>query len=75
MAKITFAVKIDTRIAELLRNFCNTHGIKQNFFVEKALKEQIEKEELTEDLLDFKKHKSEEKNAISFEEYLRLKNV
>ena len=59
MAKTTFAVRIDSKLAELIRSFCNSHGIKQNFFVEKAL--------------DFKKQRADEKKAISFEEYLHLR--
>ncbi|MBI2119283.1 MAG: hypothetical protein HYT97_06625 [Elusimicrobia bacterium] len=73
MAKTTFAVRIDSKLAELIRSFCNSHGIKQNFFVEKALQDRIEEEELKEDLLDFKKQRADEKKAISFEEYLHLR--
>jgi hypothetical protein len=47
------------------------HGVKQGFFVEKALREQLARQEFTEDLLDFKNLRSEERNAISFEEYMR----
>lgn len=76
MAKTTFAVRIDSKLAEILRNFCHSHGIKQNFFVERALQDKIEEEELKEDMFDFKKHRSNEAKAISFEEYLSSrKNV
>lgn len=73
MTKKTLAVKVDSRVAERVRRYCSGNGIKQGFFVEKALSEQLEREELKEDLLDFKKHKNEEKAAISFEEYLSLR--
>ena len=75
MPKTTLAVKIDSKIVYKLRQYCEEHGIKQGFFVEKALMKQVEREELTEDLLDFKKHKTSEKDALSFEEYLRLRHV
>ncbi len=39
--------------------------------MEKALREQLAREELTEDLLDFKTLRSQEGTAISFEEYLK----
>lgn len=71
MDKISYAVKIEPRLVERVKAFCLKHGMKQGFFVERALKEQLEKEELLEDLLDFKTLKSQEKDAVSFEEYLR----
>jgi len=51
------------------------HGIKYGFFVEKALQERLEREELKEDLLDMKMLREEEKSAVSFEEYLKVRNV
>ena len=71
MAKTTLAVKLDRQIAEKVKKFCSSHGVKQGFFVEKALEQKLEEEDLKEDLLDFKLHRCEEKSAISFEEYLR----
>lgn len=71
MNKISYAVKIQSGLAEKIRAFCLEHGIKQSFFVEKALREQLDREELLEDLLDLKTLKSQEKDAISFEEYLQ----
>ena len=73
--KTTLAVKLDSKVAERMRRYCAERGLKQGFFVEKALIEQIERDELNEDLLDFKKHKSGEKAAISFEDYLRMRHV
>ena len=55
--------------------FCLEHGIKYGFFVEKALKEQLEREELKEDILDLKTLRDQEKNAIPFEEYLKMRHV
>ena len=71
MNKISYAVKVDPYLIKKMREFCMEHGIKQGFFVEKALREQLEREELSEDLLDFKSLRSQEEGAVSFEEYLR----
>ena len=70
MDKISYAVKIEPSLAEKVRKFCLEHGIKQGFFVEKALKEQLAREEAVDDILDFKTLKPQEKDAIAFEEYL-----
>lgn len=70
MSKISYAIKIESGIVSRIKKFCLEHGIKQGFFVEKALREQLTREELTEDLLDFKNLRSQEEGAISFEEYL-----
>lgn len=70
MDRISYAVKIEPSLAEKVRKYCLEHGIKQGFFVERALKEQLVREEYLDDLLDFKALKSQEKDAVSFEEYL-----
>lgn len=74
-SKVTLAVKLDSQVAERVRRYCAERGIKQGYFVEKALVEQVEREELNEDLLDFKKNRPSEKASISFEDYLRLRDV
>ena len=74
-SKITLAVKLDSKVAERVRRYCVERGLKQGFFVEKALLEQIERDELNEDLLDFQKHRPGEKASVSFEDYLRLRNA
>lgn len=71
MNKVSYAVKINPALVKKVKEFCNQHGVKQGFFIEKALREQLSREELIEDLLDFKNLRSQEVNAISFEEYLR----
>lgn len=75
MGKSTLAVKLDTSIINRVKKFCVERGIKYGFFVEKALKEKLEQEELKEDLLDLKTMKGQEKLAVSFEEYLRNRGV
>jgi len=71
MSKISYAVKIDSQVVNRMKNFCQEHGIKQGFFVEKALREQVAREELLEDQLDLKNLRHEEDNAIDFAQYLK----
>lgn len=75
MSKITLAVKIDYKIAIKVKTFCKERGIKYGFFVERALKERLEREELKEDLLDLKTLRSLEKEAIPVEDYLNTRRV
>lgn len=75
MSKITLAVKINYKTAEKVKKFCRERGIKYGFFVEKALEERLEREELKEDLLDLKTLKGQEKEAIPFDEYLEKRRV
>ena len=70
MNKISYAIKIDPQIVNRIKKYCLEHGVKLGFFVEKALREQLAREELTEDLLDFRNLRSQEEDAISFEDYL-----
>lgn len=75
MSKTTLAVKVDYKVAEKVKQFCNERGIKYGFFVEKALEERLEREELKEDLLDLKTLKRQEKLTIPYEDYLKKRRV
>lgn len=75
MKKTTLAVKVDYKVAEEVKKFCRERGIKYGFFVEKALEERLEREELKEDLLDFKMLGKDEDKAVSLEEYLAKRRV
>jgi predicted transcriptional regulator len=75
MSKTTLAVKVDYKIANKVKTFCEERGIKYGFFVEKAIEERLEREELKEDLLDLKTLRSLEKEAISMEDYLKKRRV
>ncbi len=75
MGKTTFAIKISVEVIGNFKTFCKEHGIKYGFFIEEAIKEKLEEEELKEDLLDLKTLHKEEKLAIPFEEYLRRRSV
>ena len=75
MPKTTLAVKINYQVADKVKKFCRERGIKYGFFVEKALEERLEREELKEDLLDLKTLHASEKEAVPFEEYLKKRSV
>lgn len=75
MGKTTLAVKLDTSVINRVKKFCAERGIKYSFFVQKALKEKLEEEELKEDLLDLKTLRGQEKLAIPLEEYLKTRHV
>ena len=75
MGKTAFAIKINEKVVEDFKRFCDSHGIKYSFFVEDAIRIKLEEEEFKEDLLDLKTLREEEKNAIPFEEYLRERGV
>jgi hypothetical protein len=74
MNKVSYAVKIDPSLVKRIKKFCMEHGIKQGFFVEKSLREQLAREEMLEDLLDFKNLRSQENSAISLEKYLKKRS-
>lgn len=75
MEKATLAVKLNNYVIKYVKKFCQDRGIKYGFFVEKALEEKLEREEIKEDLLDLKTLVKEEKLAVPLEEYLRIRNV
>ena len=75
MKKTSYAVKISQALKEKVRNFCETNGIKQGHFVEEALKQKLEEAENLEDILDLKRLKAQETQAIPLEEYLESRNV
>ncbi|MDP2915644.1 MAG: hypothetical protein Q8O91_09355 [Candidatus Aminicenantes bacterium] len=69
--KTMFAFKMDSAVAERVKSFCRERGVKYGFFVEKAVVEQMVREELKEDILDMKNFHDLELQAVSLEEYLK----
>lgn len=69
--KSVLSIKIEKSLIQRIKEFCHDHGLKQGFFVEKALIHQLEKEEMAEDIIELKELRHEEKNAISFGDYLK----
>ena len=68
--KAAFAMKIDAKLRDRVRGFCESRGIKQGFLVERALHEYLEHEEILEDLRDLKRLKPEEALALDLSTYL-----
>lgn len=73
--KTTLAVKVDYAVAERVKCFCRERGVKYGFFVEKALLEQLGREELKEDLVDMKDLRALESRAVALDEYLKKRRV
>ena len=63
--KTVLAVKIDYSVAEKVKLFCRERGLKYGFFVEKAILEQLAREELKEDLVDLKNLRVLENQAVA----------
>ena len=73
--RTTLAIKVNYAVAERVKRFCRERGLKYGFFVEKALLEQLAREELKEDLVDLKNLRELEHQAISLDEYLKKRRV
>ncbi len=73
MAKNAYAFKLDKDLLEEVKAFCELKGYKQSAFVEKALKEKIEQEELKEDIFDLITLRSQEKLARPLKEYHKIR--
>jgi hypothetical protein len=73
--KTTLAVKVNYAVAERVRHFCRERGLKYGFFVEKAMLEQLAREELKEDLVDLKNLRELEQQAVSLNEYIKKSRV
>ena len=73
--KAILAVKVNEAVAERVRLFCRERGVKYGFFVEKAIVEQLAREELKEDLVDLKDLRGLEQEAVSLDEYLKKRRV
>ena len=71
MTKTTFAVKISPEIRKKVKIYCQKYGLKQGYFVEKALKEKLE---ALEDSLEFQKWEPEVPKAVDFEDYLKKRS-
>ena len=73
--KSVLSIKIEKSLIQRIKEFCQDHGLKQGFFVEKALKAKIEREELAEDIIELKELRPFEKNAVSFDDYLKKRKM
>jgi hypothetical protein len=73
--KTILAVKVNYDVAERVKHFCRERGLKYGFFVEKAVLEQLAREELKEDLVDLRNLRELEQQAVSLDEYLKKRRV
>ncbi|MBP7792153.1 MAG: hypothetical protein KA120_03730 [Candidatus Goldbacteria bacterium] len=65
---VTFTMKIDKNVRDVLKEFCKSKGFLMKSFIEKAIIHEIEKEELKEDLLAIENYEKYEKsNTIPLE--------
>jgi hypothetical protein len=71
MRKDSYAVKLNPVVLSELKDFCERKGYKQSAFVERALQEQIEREELKDDIFDLVTLRSQEQFARPLKEYER----
>ena len=62
--KVSYAVKIDPEIKRQLKVYCDTHGVKQGYFIEHALQSELERAEWLEDAAEFVRLKDQEHAAI-----------
>ncbi|MBP7706325.1 MAG: hypothetical protein KA243_03665 [Candidatus Aminicenantes bacterium] len=73
--KTTLAVKVNYTVAERVKRFCRERGVKYGFFVERAIVESLEREELKEDLVDLKDLRALESQAVPLDDYLKKRRV
>lgn len=71
MKKSGYAVKLDPRILKELKTFCDEKGYKQGSFVEKALREQMQREGLKDDIFELVSLRPLEAVARPFRDYDR----
>ena len=73
--KDVLSIKIEKSLIQKVKEFCRSHGLKQGFFVEKALRERLEKEEMIEDIVELKELRSQEKSALPLTDYLKKRKA
>jgi len=67
---VTFTMKVDKDVRDLMKDFCRSRGFLMKSFIEKAILDEIEREELKEDLLSIQNYERNEKDNT-----IELKNV
>jgi predicted transcriptional regulator len=73
--KTTLAVKVNDAVAERVKRFCRERGVKYGFFVERAIVESLDREEIKEDLVDLKDLRALESQAVPLDDYLKKRRV
>ena len=67
---VTFKIKVGKDVRELMKDFCRSRGFMMKSFIEKAILNKIEKEELKEDLFSVENYERNEKDNT-----IELKNA
>lgn len=73
--KTILAVKVNYAVAERVKRFCRERGVKYGFFVERAIVESLDREELKEDLVELKDLRALESQAVPLDDYLKKRRV
>jgi hypothetical protein len=73
--KTILAVKVHYAVAARVKRFCRERGLKYGFFVEKAVLEQLAREEIKEDLVDLKSLRGLEDKAVTLDSYVKKRRV
>jgi len=73
--KSVLSIKIERSLIQRIKEFCGDHGLKQGFFVEKAIMAQLEREAAAMDIIELKELRREEKSAVSFDDYLKKRKA
>lgn len=73
--KTTLAVKVNYAVADRVKRFCRERGVKYGFFIERAIVESLDREELKEDLVDLKDLRTLENQAVPLDDYLKKRRV
>jgi hypothetical protein len=73
--KSVMSIKIEKSLMQKIKDFCNERGLKQGFFVEKALKAQLERDEMAEDIIELKQLRYQEGSAEDFDNYLKKRKT
>jgi len=58
---VTFTMKVDKDVRDLMKDFCRSRGFMMKSFLEKAILDEIEREEMKEDLLSIQNYERNEK--------------
>jgi len=71
----TFSLRVSSNTIGKVKTFCKEKGFKIGIFIEQAVKEKIEREELLEDSRDVIRLRYEEPMAAPLEDYFEKRGV
>lgn len=71
MGTRSYIIRISQQTAKKLNGYCKEHLVKTSHFVEQALMEKMEREEMAEDSKVLALYRHEESDAIDYLDYLK----